>query len=134
LLKLALNGVILHELYFENCSNGQDSELSKEVMHKIEETFVDFDACLKDLRDCAACARGWAIMGYSLSDHKIYNFVLDAHNETVPVMIIPLLVLDVYEHAYMIDFGIDRASYLDKLFDAINWSVVAQRYKVLVEK
>ncbi|MGC2310447.1 MAG: Fe-Mn family superoxide dismutase [Candidatus Babeliaceae bacterium] len=130
----ALNGVILHELYFENCIDGKDTEPAEELIQKVIESFGDWDAALKDLRDCAACARGWALMCYSLTDDKIYNFVLDAHNETVPVMAIPLLVLDVYEHAYMIDFGIDRAHYLDELFKAINWDVVEKRYKNLVEK
>lgn len=76
---------------------------------------------------CSLSSRGWVITGYSLTDHAIHNFLLDAHNQTVPVCVIPLLVVDIYEHAYMIDFGIKRADYLDVLFKLFNWNVVEQR-------
>lgn len=121
----AHNGRILHELYFENL--GMDTEMGKETKKLITQHYGSVDAFKEDLIACASCARGWVLTCYCLEDNTLYNFVLDAHNETVPVLVIPLLVVDIYEHAYMIDYGINRAQYLKDLWNNINWDVVEQR-------
>ena len=77
----------------------------------------------------AISARGWVLTCYNLDDHRIQNYLLDAHNEMVPVLTIPLLAVDTYEHAYMIDFGINRKEYLILLWDNINWNIVESRIK-----
>lgn len=123
----ALNGALLHELYFENIIDGAQTQIEGPFKKLVIKNFGSVDNYLKDLRDAASCARGWAITGYCLWDGSLANFVLEAHNETVPVLVIPLVVVDVYEHAYMIDFGIDRATYLNGLIKAINWDVVEER-------
>lgn len=130
----ALNGAQLHEMYFENIIDGTDTEFSPLTEELIIKSFGSAQAYLKDLRDCAACSRGWAITGYFAPENRLYNFVLDAHNETVPVNIDIAVVVDVYEHAYMIDFGIDRAQYLDLLFNAINWDVIEDRFSAIMKK
>ena len=68
-------------------------------------------------------------MMYGIDDGHVHNYVFESHNQNVPVLSIPLLVLDVYEHAYMIDFGIKRAAYLDVFWENVNWDVVEQRIK-----
>lgn len=124
----ALNGVLLHELYFENIvTTGDDNEVGARFKELMIASFGSQEAYLRDLRDAAACARGWAVTGYNMFDGTITNYVLDAHNETVPVMVIPLVVVDVYEHAYMIDFGTARAHYLDGLLASLNWQVIEER-------
>lgn len=122
------NASLLHELYFENIG-GQTSigELTLEI---IMDNFDSFEAFKEDLLATASSARGWAIMSYNIDDQRVHNYLLDAHNEKVPVLIIPLLVIDTYEHAYMIDFGINRKEYLDILWDNINWDVVEKRVKL----
>lgn len=123
----ARNGSLLHELYFENIKSG--TSLGKRMLRLIERDFGSFEAFKEDLLACAGCARGWALTCYNYDDHKIQNYVLDAHNQTVPVLCIPLVVIDVYEHAYMIDYGINRTQYLQLLWDNINWDIVEQRIK-----
>ena len=59
-----------------------------------------------------------------LDDGTIHNFVLKEHNQSVPVLMIPLLVIDMYEHAYMIDFGTAKNPYFDVFWRNINWSVI----------
>lgn len=121
----ALNGTILHELYFENlAAHTTMGSLTKTVLEK---HFGSVEKYKADLFASAKAARGWAITGYCLFDGSLRNFVLDAHNETVPLLTIPLIVVDTYEHAYMIDYGINRAAYLDVIWKNINWDVIETR-------
>ena len=77
--------------------------------------------------DAAGCSRDWVATGYMLDDGMIHNFALEGHNQSVSVLMIPLLVIDVYEHAYMIDFGTAKNPYFDVLWRNTNWSVVEDR-------
>lgn len=122
------NAALLHELYFENIAAGK--KIGKETEKIINDNFGSLEAFKEDLMATATAARGWAIMCYNLDDKRVQNYLLDAHNQFVPVMTIPLLVIDTYEHAYMIDFGINRKEYLAVLWNNINWDVVEERVKM----
>lgn len=122
----AENGSILHELYFENLSSSQQT-VGKKMEKLIKRNWGTLEGFKKDLFNCALASRGWVMTAYSFYDKRVRNYVLEEHNQTVPVMTMPLLVLDVYEHAYMIDFGINRSAYLDIFWNQINWDVVEQR-------
>ncbi|MEX0671954.1 MAG: Fe-Mn family superoxide dismutase [Candidatus Babeliales bacterium] len=124
----AMNGTILHELYFENLGHPGSAPLAQ-TKKLLEKNFGSVANYLQDLKDCGMAARGWVLTAYSLFDGSVRNYVLDSHNDHVPVMVIPLVVLDVYEHAYMIEFGIKRALYLNVFVDNINWSVIENRVK-----
>lgn len=128
----ALNGSILHELYFENLSSRK--KMSPETEKLLIKNFGSITAFKSDVIDCASCSRGWVVTAYSINDSKLYNFVLDTHNETVPILALPILVIDIYEHAYMIDFGINRTQYLQRIWENINWDVVEQRIVKWVKK
>ena len=123
----ARNGALLHELYFENIGAG--TSMGLETQEVLVKNFGSVQSFKEDLMAAAICARGWVLTCYNLDDHLVQNYVLDAHNETVPVLTIPLLAVDTYEHAYMIDFGINRKEYLNLLWDNINWDVVEGRVK-----
>ncbi len=134
----AMNGTILHELYFENLGDprlrqgygGQASGKPLPETKKIlDKHFGSVDAYLQDLKDCGIAARGWVLTCYSLFDGSVRNYVLDSHNDHVPIMVVPLIVLDVYGHAYMIEFGINRKKYLNVFADNINWPIIEQRVK-----
>lgn len=128
----AVNGSILHEFYFENLSP-QPTHVGPLTEKLIVDSFGTFEAFKQDFMASGNSARGWVLTCYSLDDHRVHNFVLDEHNQNVPVLALPLLVLDVYEHAYMIDFGIQRAPYLNVFWDAINWDVVEARVEKWVK-
>jgi Fe-Mn family superoxide dismutase len=121
----AVNGHLLHELYFENL--GKSGDIGPLMKELIENNFGSLEAFKKDLMDCAQISRGWVITAYGLDDGALHNYVLEQHNQNVPILALPLLVLDVYEHAYMIDFGINRNLYLDIFWENINWEVVENR-------
>jgi Fe-Mn family superoxide dismutase len=129
----ALNGVILHEAYFEALNGQAKPATETELVHKIfSEEFGSWDNYLHHLLAVGKSMRGWAITAYNMRDHRIHNYGLDTHNQFVPVNVIPLLVLDVYEHAYMIDFGTKRGAYLDAFVKNVDWSVVDQRLKTMM--
>jgi Fe-Mn family superoxide dismutase len=133
----ALNGVILHEYYFENLGpdNGgsRKGPESTEFLHStILKEFGSWDHYIAHLKAVGKSARGWALTGYNMRDHRIHNYALDMHNANVPMHVIPLLVLDVYEHAYMIDFGTKRAAYLDAFLRNVNWQAADERLKMMM--
>jgi Fe-Mn family superoxide dismutase len=123
----ARNGALLHELYFENIGTG--TTMGEKTQEIIVKNFGSVQAFKEDIMATAISARGWVLTCYNLDDNRVQNYLLDAHNETVPVLTIPLLAVDTYEHAYMIDFGINRKEYLNLLWDNINWDVVEERIK-----
>lgn len=124
-LSFSHNGVILHEMYFANL--GKSSEPSESLKKLITRDFGSWDKFIQHFVAVGKSMRGWAIMGFDMLDGKLRNYGLDQHNEFMPAMFYPLLVLDVYEHAYMIDFGTARAKYLDVFMQNINWQSVDKR-------
>lgn len=122
----ALNGVVLHELYFENLG-GKGGKAAGEISDMITQEFGSFDKWQDDFKACGMAARGWVILGLCLYDSKLHDYCLDTHHFNVPVCVMPVLVMDVYEHAYVIDYGVKRPPYIDAFMKNINWSVCQRR-------
>lgn len=121
-------GVVLHELYFENLKDGKGTKPSAKLMEQIGKNFGSFERWKEDFKACGMALRGWAVLVFDLSTGKLINNGLDAHNVYTLTNTIPLLVLDVYEHAYYADYGPKRAPYIDAFFENINWDVVNGRF------
>lgn len=121
------NGVILHEFYFSNLSS-KKTQPSEKLLHFINQEFNSFDKYINDLKEAAKCTRsGWVILSYDERQIKIQHSVIDLHDEHVPLLNIPLLVLDVWEHSYTLDYGINKAAYLDAFINNIDWEQVSKR-------
>lgn len=125
----ALNGVVLHELYFENLG-GSRAAASDKLKGQVARQFGSWAEFMTRLKALAKCMRGWAMMGYNLRDGKIHLYGMDSHNQWVPIHVVPLLLLDVFEHAYMIDFGTNRGAYLDAFMANVNWEPVERRLEM----
>lgn len=124
----ALNGVKLHELYFENmCGSGKG--IPGEILKMIKRDFGSYERWLEFFKSAGMSVRGWVVLGIDDIDGKLHIYGLDTHDEGSIWRGWPILVLDVYEHAYMIDFGIDRKKYIDVFIENINWDVVNKRVK-----
>jgi Fe-Mn family superoxide dismutase len=124
----ALGGVKNHELYFENLGGG-GSEPSSELRQALARYFGSFERWLEDLKATGMAARGWVWLAYDHDEGILFNYIGDAQN-TFPVWHnTVLLALDVYEHAYYLDFQTARARYLDAFIQAIDWDVVNRRYE-----
>lgn len=129
----ALNGVVLHEYYFENMGGPKKKPNDTLMVHKLfTQEFGSWDNYVNHLLAVGKSARGWAITAYNMRDHRIHNYGLDLHNQGVPMHVMPLLVLDVYEHAYMIDFGTKRPAYLEAFMSNVNWAIVDERLKTMI--
>ncbi|MEM4251595.1 MAG: superoxide dismutase, partial [Candidatus Bathyarchaeia archaeon] len=120
-------GVVLHELYFENIKDGQGTQPRKDLMEMIKESFGSFEKWKEDFKACGMALRGWVVLVYDLSGKRLINNGLDAHNLYAFLNAIPLLVLDVYEHAYYLDHGPRRLPYIEAFFENVNWEVVGGR-------
>jgi superoxide dismutase, Fe-Mn family len=120
-----INAVKLHELYFENIGNGKAEEVKK----IIENDFGSFSKWEKDFINSALSARGWVVLAYDWIDRKLHNYVCDMHHQGGIWQVIPILVLDMYEHAYFIDFGTEKKKYIELFLKNINWEIVEERLK-----
>jgi Fe-Mn family superoxide dismutase len=120
-------GVVLHELYFENLKDGKGTKLGTKLLEKITEDFGSLEKWKEDFKACGIALRGWAVLVIDLSTGRLLNNGLDAHNVYAMTNTVPLLVLDVYEHAYYVDYGPKRAPYIDAFLENVNWDVVGKR-------
>lgn len=120
------NGMYLHQYYFENLVDGSGA-VSGELKEYLDKNFGSFEKWKDEFVATGMAGRGWAVLGLNLEDGKLYNLLFDAHNIGGFVTIIPILVLDVFEHAYFIDYGTNRKEYINSYLNLINWSVAAKR-------
>lgn len=123
----ALNGVVLHELYFENLGAKAGAKPAGKLSDLIAREWGSFEKWTENFKACGMAARGWVVLGLNIYDGKLHNYCLDAHNDKVPFNVLPVLIMDVYEHAYFIDFGAKRPPYIEAFFKNINWAVCSQR-------
>lgn len=122
----AVGGYKLHELYFENLGGGGGTA-SGAILEAIVRDFGSYDFWEKDFRATGLASGGWAILGYDYDDSRLHNYGQDAHNVGTVIRFEPILVMDVYEHAYFLDYGTNRASYIDAFFRNIDWLVINSR-------
>ena len=128
----AVNGVVFHELYFGNLG-GKGGEASGDVRAAIDERWGSYGKFIDYVKAAGKCMRGWVIVGYNTRGGHLSTFGLDMHNMWTPANTVPILVLDVYEHAYMIDWGVDRPKYLDAFVKVVDWDVVGKRLAYAVK-
>jgi len=122
------SGQLLHELYFDMFGGDGKFSDDMEVIKKIKEDFGSFDSFKQQMVATAKAARGWAVLCIDPTDNKLRIFLADAHNDGAVWGAIPLIALDVYEHAYYVDYGPDRARYLEPFFNNLDWNKINQRF------
>jgi len=96
----------------------------------IRSAFGSYDAWKADLKATGIAARGWVWLAHDHTDGSLFNYIGDAQNSYPVWDATPLLGLDVYEHAYFMDFGSRRADYIDAFFKVIDWDNVNANLKV----
>lgn len=122
----ALNGVILHEYYFENIGS-TDNMPDDNIKDYIGKDFGGFDNWRKHFIATAKASRGWAVLCYDYRSKSLRNCSLDAHDVGMFVLAVPLLVLDMYEHAYFLQYADNKVEYINNFMKNIDWSVVKDR-------
>lgn len=124
------NGMRLHELYFENMKKGgtgidKDSELFKKIVEMFG-TYENWEKVFKSVGSMRGI--GWTVLFYDPVSETLFNVWINEHDVGHLAGCKPLLVMDVFEHAFMIDYGLKRADYIEAFFKAIDWTIVANRF------
>ncbi len=124
------NGMRLHELYFENLRGKGIPNKSSKLWKKLADEFGSYENWEADFRGVGAMRGiGWAILYQDPVSGKLINQWINEHDVGHPAGCNPLLILDVFEHAFMIDYGLKRADYIAVFFKNINWEAVEGRMK-----
>ncbi len=122
-LTFAIGGIKNHEIYFEHLG-GDGGDPSDAIGDLIERDFGSAANWKADLAATGMAGRGWAWTAYDWDEGRLFNYIGDAQN-TFPIWnATPLVALDVYEHAYFLDYQTDRASYIEAFFANLDWSTV----------
>ena len=123
----ALNGVKLHEGYFDNMAPSPSLGPSGKILEMINLDFGSYEIWEKEFKALGLAARGWVVLCYDLEEKKLKNVICDSHNQGGLWDAITLLIMDVYEHAYFIDYATGRKSYIEAFFKNIDWQFVDHR-------
>ena len=126
---LRTGSVVLHELYFDNL--GGDGKASADLRKTLGDAFGDFNRWETEFRRIAAGlagGSGWVVLGYNTHTGTLENYWLWDHLHG-PAATLPLLVMDMYEHSYQMDYGAAAAKYIDAFFQNVQWDAVAARWE-----
>jgi superoxide dismutase, Fe-Mn family len=123
------DGMRLHELYFENLGGSGQPALTSPLIQEIQKQFQSFDTWKKDFIAVGSMRGvGWSILMRDPGSGKLINVWINEHDTGHLASSNILLVMDVWEHAFIPQFGLDRASYIDTFFKNIDWDVVDSRF------
>jgi len=122
-LSFAIGGIKNHEVYFEHLG-GDGGDPDGAFGQLVERDFGSVSAWRSDLKATGLAGRGWAWTAYDWDEGKLFNYIGDTQNSYPIWNATPLVALDVYEHAYFLDYQTDRASYIDAFFANLDWSTV----------
>jgi Fe-Mn family superoxide dismutase len=120
------NSVLLHELYFDGMTANSTGP-GVELKVAIKQRFGSLDKWSADFQACAKAAAGWALLIRHQVNGKLYNVICDEHASGPLWMATPLVVIDVYEHAFYIDYHNRKTVYIEKFMDHIDWQEAGRR-------
>ena len=124
------NGMRCHEYYFENLGGKGQPDKAGKLATKLAQEFGSYDNWEKDFRATAAMRGiGWTILYQDNMTGTLMNQWINEHETGHPAGCAPILVLDVFEHAFMIDYGLKRPDYIAAFFKNVDWGVVESRLK-----
>lgn len=122
------NAVYLHEWYFDVLGGDGRWEQAPELSVALTKKWGSMENAIKYMSECAMAARGWAVLCWDTKDGALRQYNADAHNQGGVWGCLPIIVLDVYEHAYFIDYGSDRKSYIQAFWKNFDWAKAEELY------
>jgi len=123
------NGMRLHELYFQNMKRGGSAVSEGSLTQAIEKVYQSMEGWKKSFVAVGSMRGiGWTILYWDPVGEDLFSVWVNEHDVGHLAGCIPLLVMDVFEHAFMIDYGLKRADYIEAFFKAIDWDVVSARF------
>jgi len=135
-LGFEFNGMVLHEYYFGNLAAGASLSPGSVLAAALAEEWGDLPAWREDFAQTAAMRGiGWVILYHDPHSGHLFNWWVSDHEVNHPAGLHPILVLDVFEHAWMVDYGAgEKAKYVEAFLENVNWEIVEQRFKDSVER
>lgn len=123
------NGMRLHELYFGNMKSSTTSiDAAHPLMLKLASRFGSYEDWESDFKATGGMRGiGWAVLAYDNDSHELFNVWVNEHDVGHLIGATPLLVMDVFEHAFVLDYGVKRADYIAAFWSSIDWDVVSER-------
>jgi superoxide dismutase, Fe-Mn family len=119
--------VVLHEHYFANLGgNGKADGKARKLIEQWFGSFENWEAEFKRVGNALSGGSGWAVLGFNHHTHEVHNY-WQADHASNPAFTTPLLVLDMYEHAYQMDYGAAAAKYIDAFMLNVNWDEINRR-------
>ena len=123
--------VVLHELYFANLGgNGKADGNARKQIAQWFGSYEAWEAEFKRTGNALSGGSGWTILAFNQHTKELHNYWSADHASNAPFTV-PLLVLDMYEHAYQMDFGAAAAQYVDAFMKNVNWSEVNRRIEAI---
>ena len=124
------NGMRLHELYFGNLGGRAPLDPASKLGRRLIEQFGDLESWEKEFRATAAMRGiGWTVLYEDTTNGRLVNFWINEHDTGHPAGCAPLLVLDVFEHAFLTDYQLKRADYIEAFMKAVDWTAAGLRLK-----
>jgi superoxide dismutase, Fe-Mn family len=124
------DGMRLHEFYFESLGGKAAIDKNGRLAKKLADDFGSYEAWEKDFRAVGSMRGiGWAVLYQDPANGKLFNFWINEHDTGHPAGCNLILIMDVFEHAFMLDYGTKRPAYIDVFFKNINWGPVEARLK-----
>lgn len=130
-LTFAYQGLINHNVYFDTLG-GDGGPATGKAGELIAASYGGFDAWAADWKATGMAARGWVYLAYDHAEKRVFNYIGDAQN-TFPLWNhTVVLAMDVYEHAYFLDFGVARMKYIEAYMQCIDWDAVNKRGEAVI--
>ena len=117
-------------MFFDNIAENSKLTADSLAFLRLERDFGSFDDWQRDFIATAMAARnGWAVTVYNTFLKRYMNVVVDLHSQNVPFSSYPVIIMDVWEHAYYNDYLKDRKKYVFAMMKQLNWSVINDRFQ-----
>jgi len=123
----AVNGVYLHEYYFDGL--GGDGLPTGTLVDALTEKYGSLEKFLAFFSATGMAVRGWVVLAWDVQVQRLKIYGCDAHNQGGVWGCVPIIVLDVYEHAYFMDYGSDRAAYIKDFWKNFNWKTANKLFE-----
>jgi len=129
------NGMRLHEYYFDNLGGKAALDHYGPLGKQMQCDFGSYEAWEKDFKATGSMRGiGWAVLYQDNISRKFYNVWVNEHDVSHLAGCVPILIMDVFEHAFMLDYGLKRADYIEAFFQNINWTAAESKLISAKEK
>jgi len=125
------NSVVMHELYFDTMTP-EKLDPTADTNATLKDRFGSLDRWIEDFRASALSCEGWAVLAYHPVNRRLYNIASDAHDRGPIWFGVPLVVLDMYEHAFYLDFQNRKADYVKGFTEHLDWAEIERRIKAAI--